>query len=382
MIYLDAAATTFQKPPAVVQAVERAFHSMTTPGRGGYQEAELAAETVFRCRCAAAELFHVSSEEQVVFTSNATHGLNIAIKTLVQPGDTVLVSGYEHNAVMRPLHGIGGVKIKVASGVLFDSEAILRDFRQKLTTDVRAVICTHVSNVFGFILPILEISELCHIRGVPLIIDASQSAGILPVDFQKFGAAFIAMPGHKGLYGPQGTGILLCADNHVTPLLEGGTGSMSALRGMPPFLPDRLEAGTQNVPGIAGLAEGLRFLQQTGIETIAAHETRLIGNLAETLQQWPSLRVFHTMTQGEQSGVLSVLAKGIDSEALAAKLAQKGIAVRAGLHCAPLAHKTAGTFATGTVRISVSIFNTELELYQFTETLKEILTEKHGNPIV
>ena len=238
MIYLDAAATTFQKPAAVPAAVQRAFYHMTTPGRGGYREAMQAAETVFRCRTAAAELFGASSEEAVVFTSNATHALNIAIKTLVHPGDTVLVSGYEHNAVMRPLYHIRNVQIRVAAGRLFDPEAVLRDFETQLTPQVDAVICTHVSNVFGFVLPIEQIAALCRARGIPLVIDAAQSAGILPLDLTQTGAAFIAMPGHKGLYGPQGTGILLCAHD-AQPLIEGGTGSMSVLKEMPPDLQQR-----------------------------------------------------------------------------------------------------------------------------------------------
>lgn len=374
MIYLDAAATTFQKPPEVRMAVERAFRSMTTPGRGGYPEAELAAKTVFDCRSEAAALFHVPTEEQVVFTSNATHALNIAIKTLVHPGDTVLVSGYEHNAVMRPLYGMKHVRVQVASGPLFDQQAILDSFRQQLGPGIKAVICTHVSNVFGMILPIEEISALCREKGVPLIVDASQSAGILPVDLQAWGAAFVAMPGHKGLYGPQGTGILLCAHDAM-PLIEGGTGSMSILKTMPPDLPDRLEAGTQNVPGIAGLLEGLRFVRRIGVSTVAQHEQRLISAAAQELKVIPGVQVFAGGV-GEQSGVLSFRISGKDCEETAAYLARNGVAVRAGLHCAPLAHKTAGTLETGTIRISVSAFNTEQEILRFLQDIHRLTERK------
>lgn len=374
MIYLDAAATTFQKPPEISMAVQRAFHSMTTPRRGGYAEAELAAETVFDCRSEAAALFHVPSEEQVVFTSNATHALNIAIKTLVHPGDTVLVSGYEHNAVMRPLYGMRDVRVRIASGPLFDRQTIAEDFRRQLQREVKVVICTHVSNVFGMILPVEEIAALCRERDVPLIVDASQSAGILPVDLQAWGAAFVAMPGHKGLYGPQGTGILLCAQDAV-PLIEGGTGSMSALKSMPPDLPDRLEAGTQNVPGIAGLLEGLRFVRRIGISTIAQHEQRLISLAVQGLKALPGVQVF-AGGAGEQSGVLSFRICGKDCEETATWLAQSGIAVRAGLHCAPLAHKTAGTLETGTVRVSVSAFNTEGEILRFLQDIDRLVQRK------
>ena len=377
MIYLDAAATTFQKPPSVARAVARAFAEMTTPGRGNYREAALASETVFDCRAAAAKLFHVPSEERVVFTFNATHALNIAIKSLVRPGGAVVVSGYEHNAVMRPLYGMGTVKIKVASGAPFDQEAILADFQRKLTPDVQAVICTHVSNVFGFVLPIGQIAALCHARGVPLVVDASQSAGILPVDFRALDAAFIAMPGHKGLYGPQGTGILLCGKGTPAPLLEGGTGSLSALREMPPDLPDRLEAGTQNVPGIAGLTEGMRYVLETGTDVIAAHERHLIGVLAREMREIPGVTVFAAENPAAQSGVLSFVARGWDGEELAQTLAENGVAVRAGLHCAPLAHKTAGTFRSGTVRVSVSVWNTEMEIETFLRILKEISSRKN-----
>ena len=256
MIYLDSAATTFQKPLSVSYAMQRAMRTMSSPGRGGYAAARAAEETAFRCRSLAAELFGVPSPEQVVFTSNATHALNIAIRSLVPEGGRVAVSGYEHNAVTRPLHALGA-RIKVAASPLFDRAALLCAFENSISPELDAVVCTHVSNVFGFVLPIEEIAALCRAEGVPLIVDASQSAGILPFELDTLGAAFIAMPGHKGLYGPQGTGLLLCAHD-AAPLLYGGTGSASLEQTMPDFLPDQLEAGTHNMPGIAGLEAGLR----------------------------------------------------------------------------------------------------------------------------
>lgn len=364
MIYLDSAATTLQKPPAVAKASAYAIQHYASPGRGGHHPAMAAAETAFACREAAAVLFHVPSPDQVVFTFNATHGLNIAIKTLVKPGNRVLISGYEHNAVTRPLHAIPNVEILVAESPLFEQDAALKAFQRELDRGVDAVICNHVSNVFGFILPVEDISKLCREKNVPLIIDASQSAGCLPVDFQALGAAFIAMPGHKGLYGPQGTGLLLCG-REAEPLLEGGTGSESLNQSMPDFLPDRLEAGTHNIAGIAGLLEGLRYLQRRGIDSVAAHEQRLIQMLGRGLSAIPGVQVFQADQPGTQAGVLSFRVEGWDCEELGELLGNRGYALRAGLHCAPLAHQTAGTLETGTVRASVSAFNQEWEIRQF-----------------
>ena len=197
MIYLDSAATTLQKPPAVARAMARAVNHLATPGRGGHAPAMAAAETAFACRRVAAELFQLENPEQVVFTFNATHGLNIAIRSLLEPGDAVVISGYEHNAVTRPLRALGA-EVRVAEAPLFDREAQLAAFERQLDGDVKAVLCTHVSNVFGFVLPVGEIAALCRARGIPFVLDASQSAGCLPVRMGELGAAFIAMPGHKG----------------------------------------------------------------------------------------------------------------------------------------------------------------------------------------
>ena len=376
MIYLDSAATTLQKPPAVAQAVTRAMKCMASPGRGGHRPAMLAAETAFACRQAAARLFHMDNPEQVVLTFNATHGLNIAIKTLVRPGDTVLISGYEHNAVTRPLAAIGGVTIRTARSPLFQPEELLRSFAAQMTPEVSCVICTHVSNVFGYILPVEEIALLCRRRGVPFVLDASQSAGCLPVDMAVLGAAFVAMPGHKGLYGPQGTGLLLCGGGAVRTLLEGGTGSASLQQEMPEFLPDRLEAGTHNIPGAAGLLEGLRFVLRKGTGTILRHEQGLCARAAEGLARMDGVTVFAAPSPEGQGGVLSFTAEGTDCEDVGQALGRMGIAVRAGLHCAPLAHCTAGTLETGTVRVSFSAFNTPQEVDRFLCAVRSLLRLK------
>ena len=372
MIYLDSGATTLEKPPAVARAMAQAVGEMSSPGRGNYPASQKAARTAYDCREAAAELFHVPAPEQVIFTCNATHGLNIAIRTLVRPGCRVAVSGYEHNAVTRVLHSIPGVEIMVADAPLFRPEQTLEGFHTALRRGVDAVICNHVSNVFGCVQPVGEMAALCAEAGVPFVLDASQSAGILPVRMDELHAAFIAMPGHKGLYGPQGTGLLLC--NHpVTPLLHGGTGSLSKLQTMPDMLPDRLESGTHNMPGIAGLLEGIRYVQRTGVETIAAHERRLTAQAVELLRYTEGIRLFWCEGFRHQTGVLSFVVEGMDCEELGEAMARQGVALRAGLHCAPLAHRTVGTLKTGTVRFSPSAFNTSAQVVQFAQILQNTL---------
>lgn len=374
MIYLDSAATTFQKPKAVGAAMQTALATMSSPGRGGHPAAMRAAETAFQCRSELAELFHLDNPEQVAFTSNATHALNIAIKSLVPPGGRAVVSGYEHNAVTRPLTALGA-RVAVAKAPLFDPGAAAAAFDRLVVPGTSAVICNHVSNVFGFIQPVEEIAAICRARRVPLIIDASQSAGVLPLDMARLGAAFIAMPGHKGLYGPQGTGVLLCGEGAaVHTLLEGGTGSLSIQQEMPDFLPDRLEAGTHNMPGIAGLLAGVRYVRRRGLDAICDRERRLALLAAEGLRSTvPGVRVFAQPGLREQAGVLSIVPEKKDVEAVGDALAERGIAVRTGIHCAPLAHRSAGTLDTGTVRLSFSDFNTPEEVYHCLAALRDIL---------
>lgn len=363
MIYFDSAATTLQKPPQVEQAVRFAMAHYASPGRGGYTSAMQASDAVYACREEAAALFEAKPED-IVFTMNATHALNLAIKTIVQPGDEVVISGFEHNAVWRPLHQIGA-KIKIAGRKLFDQDDTLEAFREAITPRTRAVVCTHVSNVFGYILPAEQIASLCRAREIPLILDCSQSAGILPVSLQKLQAAFLCMPGHKSLYGPQGTGILVCG-RPVRPLLSGGTGSFSQSASMPDFTPDAGEAGTHNVPGICGLCEGIRFVRKTGLGAIAAHEQTLCQMLAAELSGVSGIRVY---AGAHQAGVLSFLREDEDVEQTAKRLAGKDAALRAGLHCAPVAHASAGTLSSGTVRASFSVFNTLQQVRQLARMI-------------
>ena len=344
MIYLDNGATSFPKPAAVHRAVAVAMARCANPGRGGHAPSMEAARTVFACREAAGELFGCDPE-RVVFTSNCTQGLNMAIRTLVKPGARVAVSGFEHNAVVRPLHLLGAEMI-VAGRKLFDWADTLEQFEEALKKRPAAAIFTHVSNVFGYILPVERMAAMCRERGIPFIIDAAQSAGVLPVSLKNSGADFIAMPGHKGLLGPMGTGLLLCGAV-PEPLLAGGTGSDSIRYEMPDYLPDRAEAGTVNVPGIAGLLAGIRYVKRMGTERILEREVIQAGRCAAGLKKLG----FRVYAGDHQAGAVSFVAR-CGCEAAAEELSRRGIAVRAGLHCAPLAHGSAGTLNTGTVRVS------------------------------
>lgn len=343
MIYLDSGATSFRKPEAVYRAVLRAMKTCANPGRGGYSAAREADRVLFCCREEAGKLFHCRPE-QVVLTGSCTQGLNIAIRSLVKPGAKVAVTGFEHNAVTRPLHSLGA-QIRVAGQRLFDWEDTLDAFEKQLR-GADAAVFTHVSNVFGYILPVEEMAGLCRERGIPFILDAAQSAGSLEVDLEALGAEFIAMPGHKGLLGPQGTGLLLCAGT-AQPLIYGGTGNASVSQEMPEELPERLEAGTRNVPGYAGLAESLAWLNRAGLEGIRRREHRQLLRCVRGLKAL-GMQTF----AGEHQAATVSFRCGLDCEEAARFLADRGIALRAGLHCAPYAHRSAGTLDTGTLRVS------------------------------
>ena len=371
MIYLDNGATSFHKPAPVYRAVTEAMGTCANPGRGGYGAAMEASRRLFACREAAAELFDCEAQ-QVVLTGNCTHGLNIAIRSLVNPGARVVISGFEHNAVTRPLHALGA-RITVAGRKLFDRENTLEEFEAALDRGQDAAVFTHVSNVFGYVLPVEEMARMCRDRGIPFILDAAQSAGTLPVKLRQLGAAFIAMPGHKGLLGPQGTGLLLCGAD-ARPLICGGTGSASIRQEMPEELPDRLEAGTMNVPGFAGLTEGLHYLSRVGTDRVYRQEHRQLERCAAGLKQL-GLRVF---SGDHQVATVSFL-PDMDCEEAAAVLAKRGIAVRAGLHCAPYAHESAGTLETGTVRVSFGYDSSDADTDAFLRAVSGLTRKTRQN---
>ena len=342
MTYLDHGATSFPKPTAVCRAVGEAMARCANPGRGSHAAARAGAEVLYRCREAAGELFHIRPEN-VVLTQNCTQGLNMAIRTLVRPGDRVVISGFEHNAVTRPLRGLGA-RVTVAGRRLFDWEDTLRSFRKALDRGAKCAVFTQTSNVFGYLLPVGEMAGECRRRGIPFIIDAAQSAGAVSIEFEELGADFIAMPGHKGLLGPMGTGLLLCG-RLPKPLLLGGTGSESENQAMPDFLPDRGEAGTLNVPGFAGLEAGIRQVLEEGADAIGRREAALAAYTARELGKLG----YEVFAGSHQMGTVSFRGRE-DCQTLCDRL--EGIALRAGLHCAPLAHRSAGTLDTGTIRVS------------------------------
>ncbi len=370
MIYLDSAATSLLKPRSVSKAVTAAMETMASPGRGSHAHAMRAAEKLYECRENAARLFGVEKPENIAFTFNATHGLNIAIGTLVTKGSRVLVSGFEHNSVMRPLAAIGS-EIRSVGGPLFEPMIFL-DRAGKMLHWADVLICTHVSNVFGYVLPVYELGELCRRMGKAFIVDASQSAGTEELNFTALNADFAAMPGHKGLLGPQGTGLLICK-NEAKPLLYGGSGSNSLLPSMPEYLPDRLEAGTHNVAGIAGLNEGIRYILKKGAGNIRRHERMLLEEFVRPLQNMEGVRMFYSPDRERQSALLSLVPEKISCEELGERLGERGIAVRTGLHCAPAAHKNAGTIAKGTVRFSFSPFISAAQARTASHEVKKIL---------
>lgn len=376
MIYFDSAATTLQKPKEVPMAVARAIQRCASPGRGDYAASGAAEEVLYRCREELCGLFELDDPTKVIFTLNATHALNLAIRSLVKPGSCVLISGWEHNAVTRTLHSIPGVEVLVAEAPLFDDAKTVAAFSKQMEMQPSVVICTCVSNVFGYILPIAQISKLCMQNQIPLILDASQAAGCIPLSAKKIRADFIAFPGHKGLYGPQGTGALLCTGVlKPNALLTGGTGSESVNQQMPDYLPDLGEAGTHNVAGIAGLLEGVRFVRRLGVGQIAKHEQKLLHRLATQLPKSLPLTPFLSPYQN-QSGVLSLRCDGFDCQQFAGVLGRNGICVRAGLHCAPLAHKNACTLDCGTLRVSFSAFNHPEEIDRFIHAMLRLVHNK------
>lgn len=358
MIYFDSAATSFQKPKQIYEAYLQTLRLASSPGRGAYSPAVKATQAMLDAREEACSFFSFPDPERVVFTMNATHALNLAIRSLSLPGKKAVISGFEHNSVLRPLYA-SGMNITVAGRRLFDDEENLKGFKAALEGATLAV-CTHVSNVFGYVLPLEEIASLCTERGVPLIVDASQSAGVLDLNWETLRCAFIAMPGHKSLLGVPGSGLLLCAGD-TKPLLFGGSGADSMDRDMPLYLPDRLEAGTQNAPAAAALAAGIRFIRSKGRRTIETHEKELFRHMCELLQKRSNLQLFRS-AENNQTGVLSFRCADKDCEEIASFLADEGICVRAGLHCSPLSHESALTLDTGTVRISFSPFNTHREV--------------------
>ena len=381
MIYFDNAATSFPKPPDVLRAVVACLQTYAVnPGRGGHRLSARAGEAVFETRESLSSLFG-GAPERTVFTKNCTESINCVLQGVLNPGDHVIVSSLEHNAVLRPLEHLrqtGGVQYDVAFVTPNDTEKTLAAVRSLLRPETRLLFFTHVSNVFGTLLPLKALGAFAHEHGLLFAVDAAQSAGTESIDLTRDNIDYLCLPGHKGLFAPSGTGaLLLGARDLPRPLLFGGTGSASLSPVQPAAPPERFESGTLNLPGIVGLGAGLRFLRRYGgPEAVKETETRLVRVLREDLSVIPNVRVFDEMLTDGEGTLLSFCVSGVHSEETAAALSDCGFAVRAGYHCAMLAHTCYGTEKTGAVRVSPGVFNQFAQIKKFTFCLNQIAMRK------
>ena len=376
MIYLDNAATTFPKPPSVYESVMRAMTVYgANPGRGSHKMAIEGARIMYETRELLADLFNLDDPMKVIFTFNATDSLNIAIKGLLNSGDHLVTTEMEHNSVLRPIKeleksGVENAIVKCAA----DGTINLNDLENAIRDNTKLIVTTHVSNLTGTIFPAEEIGNICKKHSIPYLLDASQSAGVLNIDMKKFNISFLAVPGHKGLLGPQGTGCLLInSDIEIKHLKEGGTGSQSSSLVHPDFYPDRLEAGTHNLPGIAGLNAGVKYILKRGIESIYSHEKALLDTFIVELRKNPRIKIYGPKSIEHRIGVLPLNIEGMDSSEVANILdSEYNIAVRPGLHCAPLAHKAIGTEKLGAVRFGLGPFNKSTDIIAAVKAVSEI----------
>jgi cysteine desulfurase family protein len=393
MIYLDHAATAGPRRPEVIEAVAAVLRDgLGNPGRSGHSLSLRAARLLEESRCVVASFFGISDPARLVFTPGATASINLVLRGYLRPGDTVLASSWEHNAVMRPLRWMerdGGVRVEIVPPRRDDAGyprgVDLERLRERLDTGpaVRMVALVAASNVTGESLPVREIATLAHAGGAAVLVDAAQGAGVLDIQAERDGIDFLAVTGHKSLEGPAGIGALaMLHPDQLEPLIRGGTGSRSEEEEQPSFTPDRFEAGTPNLPGIAGLAAAIGLLNRVGIETVASRHRELRGRLVARLRETPGLIVHHSADErGDEPGWLAVVsftADGCDPGALSWALDRRGIACRPGLHCAPRAHRTLGTWPKGTVRFSPGPACTEAEIDAAVAALREATNEVRG----
>lgn len=378
MIYLDNAATTLQKPPEVGQAMLAALQTAGNPGRGAHEPTLHAARLVYGAREALAELFHAESPACIAFAANATQALNTALCGLLAPGDHVLTTVCEHNSVLRPLYSLRGQGVQV-DFVGVDAQGNLRceQFAQRLRPNTRAVVVTHASNVTGCVTDLVRVSAFAKAHGLLMIVDAAQTAGARPIDVQELGLDVLCFTGHKALLGPQGTGGLYVRPGlRVAPLVVGGSGVHSFAEAHPSEMPTALEAGTLNVPGLAGLEAGVRWILAQGVEVLCAKETALARLFYENVQGIPGVVVYGGCPAEPHAPIVSLNLAGEDSARVADALWEEyGICVRAGAHCAPLMHKALGTVEQGAVRFSFSHQNTVQEALAAAAALRALAEE-------
>ena len=379
MIYLDNAATTLQKPPEVGQAMLAALQTAGNPGRGAHEPTLHAARLVYGAREALAELFHAESPACIAFAANATQALNTALCGLLAPGDHVLTTVCEHNSVLRPLYRLRGQGVQV-DFVGVDAQGKLRceQFAQRLRPNTKAIVVTHASNVTGCVTDLVRVSAFAKAHGLLMIVDAAQTAGAQPIDVQELGLDVLCFTGHKALLGPQGTGGLYVRPGlQVAPLVVGGSGVHSFAEAHPSEMPTALEAGTLNVPGLAGLEAGVRWILAQGVEALCTKETALARLFYENIRGVPGVVVYGGCPAGPHAPIVSLNLAGEDSARVADALWEEyGICVRAGAHCAPLMHKALGTVEQGAVRFSFSHQNTAQEALAAAAALRALAEEE------
>ncbi len=372
MIYLDNAATTFPKPARVTEAVTDCLTRYCgNPGRGAHPLSLACAEKIYDCRVALSDFLGIQAPERVLFTQNTTHALNLALKGLFRQGDHVLISELEHNAVRRPLCALRrerGISFECFPVVGLSPAQIMDGISRRIRPNTAGVVCTHASNICSISLPLTEIGAFCHARKLLFVVDAAQSAGHLAIDIQQMRISALAAPAHKALYGIQGAGILLLGESvEPIPLFEGGSGIDSLSEEMPALAPERYEAGTLATPAIVGLLAGIAFVKECGLSNLCAWEKTLFRAARERLESIPALTVYEREAEG---AVLLFNHAEYTPEEIARRLARENICVRAGYHCAPLAHEAIGTLARGAVRLGFGAFNTLADLDALWNALK------------
>ena len=379
MIYFDNAATTIQKPDCVVRSVMEAMCSLGNSGRGVHSGALHASRVIYDTRVALANLFGAESPDRIAFAANSTESLNIAIKGVLNPGDHVITTALEHNSVLRPLYELEDRDVELTI-LPADSRGNIcyEDFEKEIKSNTRAIVTTHGSNLTGNLLDIRRIGKIAKKYGLIYIVDASQTAGVFPIDVQKMDIDILCFTGHKGLLGPQGTGGIYVREGvGVRPLHSGGSGVQTYLRSHPPQMPTVLEAGTLNGHGIAGLGAAVRYLQDVGLDTIRAKEQELMMTFYETVQEIPGITVYGDFSDTNRCAIVSLNIRDYDSGEVSDVLASKyGIATRPGAHCAPLMHKALGTVEQGAVRFSFSHYNTKDEIKIAVAALRELAMEE------
>ena len=375
MIYLDNAATTLHKPPEVAEAVKNAILTAGNASRGAHGVSLAASRMVFDTRARLAKLFGCPRADHVVFTANSTEALNIALYGLISAGDHVISTDLEHNSVLRPLYDLQ-TRGAAVDFVPADKKGNIRyeDMQKLFRPDTKAVVCTHASNLIGNVLDIARIGEMAHAHGALLVVDASQTAGVISIDMQKMHIDVLCFTGHKGLMGPQGTGGLCIRPGvEVQPLLRGGTGIHSYDRGQPQAYPARLEAGTLNTHGLAGLHAALEFIERHGVQAIGARERALMRRFYDGVRGIPGVAVYGDFEQDERAAIVTLNIRDYASGEVADALFEDcGIATRAGAHCAPRMHEALGTVEQGAVRFSFAFFNTEDEVDMAVCAVREL----------